>query len=91
MTKARHLAYLEVLTALKKSACISGYRIEGDDVIPEWLLGGADRATTELASSVRPLGLKKSRRAYLMLLLPLENRHQIDELILAQVRKQIGQ
>ena len=90
MTKAQHLAHLEVLTALKSSGCISGHRIEGDDVIPEWLPGGADRATTELISSVRPFGLKKSRRGYLMMLLPIEKRHQIDELLRAQVRKQIG-
>jgi hypothetical protein len=91
MTKTQHLAQLEVLTALKSSGCISSHRIEGDILIPEWLPGGADRATTELISSVRPFGLKKSRRGYLMMLLPIEKRRQIDELILAQVRKQIGQ
>jgi hypothetical protein len=90
MTKTQNLAYLEVLTALKSSGCISGHRIEGDDVIPEWLPGGADRATTELISGARPFGLKKSRRGYLMLLLPIENRHKIDELFLDQVRKRVG-
>ena len=88
MTKAKHLAYLEVLTALKNSACISGHRIEGDNVIPEWLPGGADRATTELIRSARPFGLKKSRRGYLMILLPMEKRKHIGELFVAQVRRQ---
>src|SRR5258706_13487040 len=91
MTKTEQAAYLDVLTALKNSACVSGHRIEGDDVIPEWLPGGADRATAELINNSKPFGLKKSRRGYLMLLLPIEKRNQIDELIFAQVRKLIGQ
>ncbi len=91
MTKAQNLAYLEVLTALKSSGCISGHRFEGDNVIPEWLDGGVVRAAAELISSGRPFGLKKSRRGYLMMLLPIAKRHEIDELLLDQVRKRPGQ
>jgi len=91
MTKAQNLAYLEVLAALKSSGCISGHRIEGDNVIPEWLDSGVDRAAAELIGSGRPFGLKKSRRGYLMMLLPIAKQHEIDELLLDQVRKRIGQ
>lgn len=91
MTKTENLAFLEVLTALKSNGCISGHRIEGDTVIPEWLPGGADRATAELTSSGRPFGLKKSRRGLLMILLPREKQDQIRESFIDQVRKRVGQ
>lgn len=90
MTKTEHAAFIEVLKALENGSCISGHRIESDVVLPEWLPGGEDRATTELISNSRPFGLKKSQRGYVMLLLPIERRRQIDELLRESVVNQNG-
>jgi hypothetical protein len=90
MTKTQEAAYLSVLEVLKTNGCIAGFTGGEREFVPEWLPGGAERAGAELLSNPKPLGLRRSRRAYLMLLLPIEKRKELDEIILARIKKQMG-
>jgi hypothetical protein len=87
MSKTVRAGYVAALEALKAKGCIAGYRVEGDDFAPEWLAGGMERTKEELLTSITPLGLKKRQRAYLMLLLPVEKRREIDEVFLREIQK----
>jgi hypothetical protein len=79
-------AFLPVLEALKINGCIAGFtKVEGE-FIPDWLPGGVDRAGAELLCIPRPFRLKKSQSGYLMLLLPIEKRRELDSAILAGIR-----
>jgi hypothetical protein len=90
MTKTQEAACLCVLEALKTHGCIAGFTKGECEFVPDWLPGGVDRAGAELLSSPKPFGLKKSHRGHLMLMLPVEKRKELDEVILAGIKKQIG-
>ena len=90
ISKTARAGYVAALEALKAKGCLASYRIEGDEFVPEWLPGGLERTKEELLASTTPFGLKKSQRAYLMLLLPLEKRKEIDEVLFAEIQKRVG-
>ena len=90
MTKTQEAAYLSVLEALRAHGCIAGFTKGEREFIPDWLPGGIQGAGAELLSNPRPFGLKKSQRGCLMLLLPIEKRKELDEIILAGIKKQMG-
>ena len=87
MTKTQEAAYLSVLEVLRTKGCIAGFTKGERDFVPEWLPGGVERAGAELLSNPRPFGVKKSQRWCLMLLLPIEKRKELDEIILAGIKK----
>src|SRR6266496_4885174 len=77
MSKTVRAKYTVVLEALKAHACIAGYTIVGNDVIPEWKDGAISQAVHELKSNPKPFGLKTTQRGWLVLVLPQKEQERI--------------
>jgi len=90
MTKTEEAAYLSVLEVLRRHGCIAGFTKGVREFVPDWLPGGVERAGEELLSNPRPFGLRKSLRGWLILLLPIEKRKELDEIILAGIKMRMG-
>jgi len=77
LSKTDRANYTTVLEVLKAHDCITGYKIVGHDVTPEWKDEGVIRARLELAASSKPFGLKRSQRGWLLLVLPQDEQRRI--------------
>ena len=91
LSTAERRIVLAVLEALEVHECITSWKIEGEDVRPEWTARGFAYAFEELKTNLRPLGLKKkSERGWLLLLLAQKDKKAVDEWTFTSFRQKRG-